>query len=69
MEKLQKISDRFSKLTEQEQESIESEIEKLLTTLETGVKDKHLEYHRTSSPSCPDCQSKNFRRNGHQQGS
>lgn len=68
MEPLQKISDRFSKLTKQEQESIVDELEKMLITLEAEVKDKQLEYRKTSAPSCPDCQSKNFRRNGYQKG-
>ena len=68
MNKLAEITTKFNSLSATHQELIIKEIEQLLRAASADVRDKQLAHHQSCGPSCPECHSTNFRRNGHQQG-
>jgi transposase-like protein len=68
MDNLAAITTRFKSLSTCQQDMIIKEIEQLLTASAADVREKQSTHHQSCGPSCPECQSTNFRRNGHQQG-
>jgi transposase-like protein len=68
MDKIAFITERFNQLSNRQQDLIIEEIERLMTSTRTDVKEKQSAHHSKIGPACPDCSSTNFRRNGHQQG-
>jgi transposase-like protein len=68
MDKLADITARFKSLSESQQDLIINEIENLLTASSADVREKQSTHQQSCGPTCPECESTNFRRNGHQQG-
>jgi transposase-like protein len=68
MDKLVEITKKFKALNTTQQDLIIKEIEQLVRASTADVRDKQSAHHQSSGPSCPECHSTNFRRNGHQQG-
>ncbi len=68
MKDLASLNARFLLLSDNEQDSLIAEIEKLLSVQEIEVKDKQISAVQAQGPTCPHCSSQSFHRSGKRNG-